>query len=60
MKLASLMTTLFFVTFAGMIFGWILNVVKVFQFWGADVNGEMILRLIGIPVAILGGVIGWF
>lgn len=40
--------------------GWILNIVKVFDMWGVAANGELILRVIGIPVAFLGAVLGWF
>jgi hypothetical protein len=41
-----------------LIIGWIWNVVKLFS--GAwDINGEFILRLIGVFVAPMGGVMGF-
>jgi len=42
------------------IVGWIMNVVAVFHMNFDTINGEMVLRLIGIFVAPLGSIMGLF
>ena len=40
--------------------GWFRNVIKVVHSDFNDINGELVVRVIGIPVAPLGSVAGWF
>ena len=40
--------------------GWIINVVEVITMTGGDVTTEFILRCVGVPVAPLGAIFGWF
>ena len=42
------------------IVGWIMNVVAVFHMNFDTINGELVLRLIGIFVAPLGSIMGLF
>jgi hypothetical protein len=44
---------------AMMLYGWIMNIVKMFGMMGGDIDAELVIRLIGIPVAILGAVAGY-
>jgi hypothetical protein len=56
-----LMGPVFFVIlWIAMVLGWIFNVVKIVGLWGADVNLEVVVRIVGVLFVPLGGVIGWF
>lgn len=39
--------------------GWVMNVITLFN-WSDPVNGECIVRAIGVFVPFVGGVAGWF
>ena len=38
--------------------GWIMNIVKLVQM--DQMNGMMAARIIGVPLVVLGSVLGWF
>lgn len=40
--------------------GWISNIVKIFGLWNDPVTAELVIRLIGVPVAIIGAFAGYF
>jgi hypothetical protein len=39
--------------------GWVRNIIAVAQSDFTSINGEIVIRVIGIPVAPVGAVIGW-
>lgn len=39
-------------------YGWVMNIVKLMSLSGFD--GEMAVRIAGIPIVVLGGIAGWF
>ena len=52
---------LVYVTLAfGALIGWVLNLVHFIHGLGGPLDTAQILRLIGIPVAFVGAVLGWF
>lgn len=54
--------TYILVTFAA-VYGWVSNIMKIVGLIGSDVSTvavELIIRLIGVPVAPLGAVAGFF
>jgi hypothetical protein len=44
---------------AGLI-GWVLNIMTIFNTINLPINGEFILRIIGVPMAPLGAILGYF
>ena len=40
--------------------GWVANIVKIFGMWGASFTTELIIRLLGVFIAPLGAVAGYF
>lgn len=54
--LQALLALLFPVIGVLAIIGWFLNL---FAIWGLPVNGELVLRVIGILVFPLGCILGW-
>lgn len=40
--------------------GWIMNIAKIFGADFAHITGPLILRIIGIFVAPIGAILGWF
>ena len=42
------------------VIGWIINIVKIIGQFDLAITGLMVVRMIGVFVAPLGGVIGWF
>ncbi len=39
--------------------GWIANIVKVFGLFAGGVTAELIIRLVGIPIPVIGAVAGY-
>mgnify|MGYP003351965114 CR=1 FL=1 len=39
--------------------GWITNIIKIIQADFSHIDGELVVRIIGIPVAPVGAVAGW-
>ena len=39
--------------------GWIMNIVKITQADFSHIDGELVVRVIGIPMAPVGAVSGW-
>jgi hypothetical protein len=39
--------------------GWIMNIIKVFWSMGGDIDAELIIRIVGIPIAFIGAVAGY-
>jgi len=39
--------------------GWVKNIIAVAHSDFSNINGELVLRVIGIPMAPLGAIIGW-
>jgi uncharacterized membrane protein (UPF0136 family) len=44
----------------GGVIGWFRNVINVIHSDFSDINGELVVRVIGIPVVPIGSVAGWF
>ena len=40
-------------------YGWVLNILWVFRHFQDGVTGELILRIVGIPIAIIGAILGY-
>jgi hypothetical protein len=40
--------------------GWVRNVINVAHSDFNDINGELVVRVIGIPIVPVGSVAGWF
>ena len=57
-KQAILLTKLVVLCLAGV--GWVMNIVKIFYLFNADVSAEIIIRLFGIPIVPLGAIAGYF
>jgi len=47
------------VILAGIV-GWIMNIVKLVAQFDADLTAEIVLRIVGIPVAPIGAIMGLF
>lgn len=61
--LVAIIFTLYAVRIAiivGGIVGWGINLVKFFNMPWDAVTGELVIRLAGIPIPIIGAVAGWF
>lgn len=41
------------------IFGWVMNLINVVTEWGGPLTGEMLVSVIGIPVAFVGALMGY-
>lgn len=40
--------------------GWVMNIFSIFAMWSEPVTAELIIRIVGVPVGILGAVAGYF
>ncbi len=40
--------------------GWVMNIVKIIPLVSDGFTAELVVRLVGVPVAIIGMVYGWF
>ena len=40
-------------------YGWVMNILWVFRHFQDGVTGELILRIIGIPISIIGAILGY-
>ena len=40
-------------------YGWVMNILWVFRHFQDGVTGELILRIVGIPIAIIGAILGY-
>jgi len=38
--------------------GWVLNLIKIFNM--DEFSGELVLRVAGVFIVLLGGIVGWF
>lgn len=43
-----------------MLVGWVMNLVKLFGMAGQNIDTSFILRILGVILAPIGGVMGWF
>jgi len=43
-----------------LIIGWIMNIVKIVGGFDLALTGMMVMRIIGVFIAPIGGVLGWF
>lgn len=55
-----LMILLWFALMMASLYGWISNLIKIFGLWNDPVTTELIIRLIGVPVAVIGVFAGYF
>lgn len=60
MKIETLGNTIVFGFIAFMGIGWVMNLIAVFNSNFDPITGQVVLRTIGIFLAPLGGVMGWF
>lgn len=51
--------TLIIIFFAS-IYGWVANLVKIFSLLGDPITAELLIRVVGVPVAIIGIIAGYF
>jgi hypothetical protein len=40
--------------------GWIMNLISIVSGFDAMATGELLVRLVGLPVGVLGAIMGWF
>ena len=45
---------------AAAVFGWVMNIVNLFGMIDASIDAEFVLRLVGVFVAPLGAILGYF
>lgn len=46
--------------FLAALIGWVFNLIHIFTMsWGA-ITGELLIRVIGVPIPIIGAIAGWF
>ena len=45
---------------AAAVFGWVMNIVNLFGTIGSSIDAEFVLRLVGVFVAPLGAILGYF
>lgn len=57
MKILVFMFYIIFVAFA--IIGWVMNIIQVFNANFNEINGELVLRVIGVFIAPIGAVMGY-
>lgn len=50
----------FILMWALAVIGWIKNILKIFGLWDDPVTAELVIRIIGVPIAIIGAFAGWF
>ena len=43
-----------------MVAGWVMNIITLVGMISGDITAEFILRVVGIFVPVIGGVMGWF
>lgn len=66
MKDPSVAPILLALVYIGLIFaafiGWAMNLIEVINmaFDSSPLTSEFVIRIVGVPVAILGAVLGWF
>ena len=46
-------------TVALAVYGWVMNILWVFHHFQDGVTGELILRIVGIPIVIIGVILGY-
>jgi hypothetical protein len=46
--------------FVAFLYGWVWNIITLFNDAGAMEIGELVVRIVGIPLAIVGAVLGYF
>lgn len=51
---------LFFFVILAALTGWVMNLVAIFGLWNDPVTAELVIRLIGVPIAIIGAFAGYF
>jgi hypothetical protein len=56
---AGLSVLLSFALFAGGTVGWVRNIIAVTQSDFSNINGELVVRVVGTPMAPVGAVMGW-
>ncbi|MGN6548405.1 MAG: hypothetical protein ACTHJ3_00710 [Pararhizobium sp.] len=54
------LVTLYVLLILAAIAGWFMNLVAFFTMSWATVTPEFVIRLVGIPVGIIGAIYGWF
>lgn len=52
-------TLAFLSTIALAAYGWVMNTLWVFRHFQDGVTGELILRIVGIPIVIIGAILGY-
>ncbi len=40
--------------------GWVMNIIKIIPLVSDGFTAELVVRLVGVPVAIIGMIYGWF
>ena len=40
-------------------YGWLMNILWVFRHFHDGVTGELIIRIVGIPIVIIGAILGY-
>ena len=40
-------------------YGWVMNILWVFRHFQDGVTGELIIRIVGIPIVIIGAILGY-
>lgn len=56
---AGLSVLLSFALFVGGTVGWVRNIIAVTHSDFSNINGELVVRVVGIPMAPVGAVMGW-
>lgn len=51
---------LYLIVIVGFLIGWVMNIVKLFSVPFDPLSAELVLRIVGIPVGVIGAVYGWF
>lgn len=51
---------LYLIVIVGFLIGWVMNIVKLFSVPFDHLSAELALRIVGIPVGVIGAVYGWF
>lgn len=51
---------LYSLTWLASLYGWIANIVSLFGLWAEPINGEFVLRLVGVPLFFIGAIAGYF
>lgn len=53
------MVLVYLAAILGGLIGWVMNIVAVVHGCSGPLTSEMIIRIIGIPVFVLGAIMGW-